>query len=304
MIFLSYSRRDKIQADEIVRALEERAYKVWQDTKNILPGDKYRADIERGIREADIFVILLSPKPSDAVQKELEFADKYKKKIIGVWLKPQKKFHEGYEIILSGSHQIELAHGFDACLARLFEALGPPESNQPAGPTGLWKRTLRKAQRLRAVVANSDLGPAVLKYGAAVVAGAASVAVAVAKMNAQQRAIARQKYRRAVETTLTEYMRELKRTGEMNAHEYTQEFRPRVRRLLGRLEGMEVPIEDLQNRHRELLQNLQRTVDEYDDAFEKLGDGDIESCRRAVQRFAEALIGTVQNYLNLLESTN
>jgi hypothetical protein len=49
---------------------------------------------------------------------------------------------------------------------------------------------------------------------------------------------------------------------------------------------------------------VERTVDEYDDAFEKLADGDLESCRRAVQRFAEALVGTVQNYLNLLDSTH
>lgn len=301
MIFVSYSRRDKTLCDEIVRALEDKGFQVWQDIKKIRGGDKWRADVEKGISGSDIFIILLSPNRSDNAQKELDLADKYKKKIIGIRLKPQRKLPEGYDIILSGSHQIDMADGFATGLERLFEALGPAEPDQPTGPSGLWQRTIRKAQRLRAVVVNSNLGPAVLKYGAVAIAGAASVAVAVAKTNQQQRTMALQRYRDAVGKILREYMHELTLTGEMNPRDYLREFRPRVRQLLGRLEGMEVPTEALKEKHRELSNNLERTVEEYDEAFEKLEEGDVESCRRAVQRFTQALGGTLQNYLNLLD---
>jgi hypothetical protein len=314
MIFVSYSRRDKTQCDEIVRTLEGKGFKVWQDTKNIRGGDKWRADVERGIRDADIFVVLLSPSRSVNAQKELEFADKYKKKIIGVRLKPQKKLPEGYEIILSGSHQIDMADGFAMGLERLFEALGPAECDQPTGPTGLWRRTVRKAQRLRAVVVNSNLGPAVLKYGAAAIAGAATVAVAVAKkneqqrdaaakVNEQQRTAALKKYRDAIDKIMEQYFCEVGRSFKMTADAYSREVRPRVQRLLGVLEGMEVPMEGLKEKHRELLDNLQRTVAEHDDAFMKLEGRDIDSCKRAIDRFLEALAGTLQDFRTNLRAS-
>lgn len=307
MIFVSYSRYDKTPCDEIVRALQDKGFKVWQDTENLRGGDKYRAKIETAILGSDVFIILLSKRPSDFAQKELEFADKNKKRIIGIRLKPDLKLPEGYDMILGGSHQIDLADGFDSGLERLFEALeealGAAESEQPPGPRSLWQRTVRKAQRFRAVVANSNLGPAVLKYGGAIIAGAAAVAVAVAKNNEQQRSISLQRYRDTVSRILKQYMNELALTGEMTPGDYLREFRPRVRQLLGRLEGMEVPTEAFKEKHRKLSENLQRTIEEYDDAFEKLGEGDAESCRRAVQRFTEALGGTLQNYLTLLDRT-
>jgi len=83
MIFLSYSRRDKVQCDEIARALQEKGFNVWRDTKDIRGGNRWRAEIEKGIKDSDIFVILLSPNLSEYAQEELEFAHKNRRKSSG-----------------------------------------------------------------------------------------------------------------------------------------------------------------------------------------------------------------------------
>jgi TIR domain len=302
MIFLSYSRRDKVQCDEIARALQEKGFNVWRDTKDIRGGNRWRAEIEKGIKDSDIFVILLSPNLSEYAQEELEFAHKNQKKIIGVWLKQRVELPEGYEIVLGGRQQItEIANDFAAGLEKLFEALGRPDSDQPAGPKSLWQKALRKAQRYRALAANSDLGPKALKAGAYALAGAVAVAVAVAKASEKQQTEALRQYRDSVDKILKQYIRELGRSADMSPDDYLKEFRPRVRELLGILQGKEVPVERLKQSHLNFVAKLKQTIQAYDDVFMRLADGDNYSCRREIQRFVEHLAEMLEDHTKLLD---
>ena len=60
-IFLSYKREDKDKAKIIVEALEQNKYSVWWDP-NIIPGDKYRAVIQKELDAAKCVVVLWSSK--------------------------------------------------------------------------------------------------------------------------------------------------------------------------------------------------------------------------------------------------
>lgn len=302
-VFISYSRLDQLVCDQIVRELKERGHRVWLDREAIHGGDVWRANIEKGIRAADVFVILLSPNVSqrpDYTQEELEFARKHGKKIIALRLKAQTELPDGFDLILSGRQYIDMAD-FDRGIGQLFAALGEPGPLPPAPPPSLWDRALRKVQRVRAVVANSDLGPTALKLGAAAVAGAAAVVAVAATINENKRRAALQEYRAAVENILGECLLQLALTDDMTIDDYMREFRPRAQRFLGQLEATTPPTDELKRHHADLVSNLHRTVGEYDEAVTKLERGDVGSARRAVTRLGAAFSKTLKSYTALLD---
>ncbi|MGE0824572.1 MAG: toll/interleukin-1 receptor domain-containing protein [Candidatus Binatia bacterium] len=300
MIFVSYSRHDQAVCDEIVRALEEHGHEVWIDRKAIRGGDVWRATIEKAIKLADTFLLLLSPRVSEYIQGELELAHSHRKKIIAVRLKPQQELPEGYDLILSGRQQIELVD-FDRGIRQLLEALGNP-GRQPAVPTSLWGKAVRKAQRVRARVAQHEVGPTVVKLGAAALAGAAAVVATMAAVQEERRKNALQNYRVAVENLLERCTTELALTADMTTADYVREFCPRMQRLLGQFEATPAPTDELARQHADLVANLQRTVDEYDQAIARIECGDVGSFRRAVARVVAAFSETLRSHKLLLDS--
>jgi hypothetical protein len=303
-VFVSYSRLDQIVCDQIVRELKDRGHAVWLDREAIHGGDVWRASIEKGIKAADVFVILLSPgifASPDYTREELEFARKQRKTIVALWLKPPQPLPEGFELILSGRQFIELTD-FERGMGQLFEALGDPGSAEPVAPTSFWGLAVRKIQRARAVVANSDLGPAALKLGAAALAGAAAVAVAVATVNEEKRKAALRAYRASVEKILEGCILQLTLTEDMTPEDYAREFRPRFRRLLGQLEATPAPTDEVAGRHAAFVADLEGAVDDYDEAVAKLELGDVGSARRAMARFVAAFSKTLKSYTTWLDS--
>jgi hypothetical protein len=304
-VFISYSRLDQLVCDQIVRELKARGHGVWLDREAIHGGDVWRANIEKGIKDADVFVILLSPNVSrnpDYTQEELGFARKNRKRIIALQLRANTELPEGFDLILSGRQYIEMTD-FEAGMQKLFAALGDAAAIPAAEPASLWDRALRKAQRVRAVVANSDLGPTALKLGAAAVAGAAAVVVAVATVNEQQRKQALQKYGESVENIILGWTAELGRTADMTTEAYVREFRPRAQRLLGQLEATPAPTEELKRRHSTLVAHLQQSMYEYDEAVNGLERGDVALAKRAVARLVSAITDTLQSYRRLLDGS-
>jgi hypothetical protein len=59
-IFLSHAREDKEQAAALYARLERQGFSPWIDEKDLLPGQPWRMTIQRAIREADVFLVLLS----------------------------------------------------------------------------------------------------------------------------------------------------------------------------------------------------------------------------------------------------
>jgi len=92
-VFLSYSRRDNVVANEVRRQLELHGHEIWQDVSSIAGGADWRASIEQGIRAADTFLLILSPqlvRSPKYAREELDFARKHDKALLPVYAKPVK----------------------------------------------------------------------------------------------------------------------------------------------------------------------------------------------------------------------
>ena len=59
-IFISYAHEDRSGAFEVCETLEQGGYPVWLDKVNLLPGQDWKREIERAIRESEIFIACLS----------------------------------------------------------------------------------------------------------------------------------------------------------------------------------------------------------------------------------------------------
>jgi hypothetical protein len=65
-VFISYARNDKKVAIELYSALEKQGISSWLDVKNLLPGQDWKAEIEKAIRGSVVFIACLS---SNSVNK-------------------------------------------------------------------------------------------------------------------------------------------------------------------------------------------------------------------------------------------
>jgi hypothetical protein len=59
-IFISYAKEDRPKAEEVFAQLKEAGLDPWLDTHSLLPGENWKAEIERAIRRCDLFICLLS----------------------------------------------------------------------------------------------------------------------------------------------------------------------------------------------------------------------------------------------------
>jgi len=86
-IFLSYSTKDSDSATKIVEGLKIAGHKVWFAPNKILGGENYAENIEEGIEQCELFVLLASKhsignkqlkiEASEEVGNEIELAKKY-----------------------------------------------------------------------------------------------------------------------------------------------------------------------------------------------------------------------------------
>ncbi len=60
-IFISYAREDIKEARSLYQRLKDAGYSPWMDKIDLLAGRKWQTAIERAIRDADFFILCLSP---------------------------------------------------------------------------------------------------------------------------------------------------------------------------------------------------------------------------------------------------
>ena len=60
-IFISHSFSDEPWVREFAAALRKHGLHVWEDQHSIRPGESLREEIEKGLRESNLLVILLTP---------------------------------------------------------------------------------------------------------------------------------------------------------------------------------------------------------------------------------------------------
>lgn len=83
-IFLSHRYEDRVIVDKLANRLRNSGYTVFDPKTMILPGDSITSRVEEGIRESDLFIILLSdPQPKSLWgEKELNLAMKHHRTVI------------------------------------------------------------------------------------------------------------------------------------------------------------------------------------------------------------------------------
>ncbi|MBL8103263.1 MAG: toll/interleukin-1 receptor domain-containing protein, partial [Anaerolineales bacterium] len=59
-IFMSYSRRELGFVDDLVHKLEGENYNVWLDYRALIPGNPWNVQIEKGLKEADTVLLVVS----------------------------------------------------------------------------------------------------------------------------------------------------------------------------------------------------------------------------------------------------
>ncbi|MGH9832697.1 MAG: SUMF1/EgtB/PvdO family nonheme iron enzyme [Blastocatellia bacterium] len=76
-IFISYARLDAGEVIQLYHRLKAAGFHPWIDREDLLPGVKWRVAIEKAIREADFFLLCLSPRSSNRrgfLQREINAA--------------------------------------------------------------------------------------------------------------------------------------------------------------------------------------------------------------------------------------
>lgn len=76
-VFLCHAKEDKPKVRELYRRLRADGVEVWLDEKSLLPGQDWRVEIPKAVREADVVIVCMSPvsaRKEGFVQAEINFA--------------------------------------------------------------------------------------------------------------------------------------------------------------------------------------------------------------------------------------
>jgi hypothetical protein len=72
-VFISYSPVDREWAEAFARALRDRGLRVWFDAWEIAPGELLAGPMEKGLRESDILIPILTEETVSHPQTFFEF---------------------------------------------------------------------------------------------------------------------------------------------------------------------------------------------------------------------------------------
>src|ERR1041384_7506642 len=83
-VFISYSRRESPFVDVLLDALENEGVDVWVDYHSLVPAKPWLDQILEGIRQADVFLLVVSSDSMSSVnvRSEYQYAIEQKKRII------------------------------------------------------------------------------------------------------------------------------------------------------------------------------------------------------------------------------
>ena len=130
-VFLSYAREDNSAAEELYDRLLHAGFQPWLDSKDLLPGQDWRVEIERNIRKADCVIICLSGKSTEKrgyVQREIRTALEISDEIPEgkIFLIPLRLEPCTVPAVLSKFHWTDLFEpkGFDRLLLSLRNVAG------------------------------------------------------------------------------------------------------------------------------------------------------------------------------------
>ena len=138
-IFISYANPDADFAARLAADLRQRGFDIWMAPDSILPGEKWVAAIERGLRESGIFLLVLSPAGIDSkwVSQETQVAIMLENEG-QMRIYPLRVQRAEVPLLLSTRQHIAFDTDYDRGLVGLLAALRPgsqpPAPEAPAAP--------------------------------------------------------------------------------------------------------------------------------------------------------------------------
>jgi hypothetical protein len=120
-VFVSYARANDMTVLPLVEAAKRAGRKFWLDQQGISAGDGWAGEIVRAIKAAGGVVVMCSQAAfeSDHVKREIYLADRYKKKLVPVFIE-QADPPEDFEYFFAGVQTLNL---YDTPEAERPEAL-------------------------------------------------------------------------------------------------------------------------------------------------------------------------------------
>ena len=122
--FISYSRTDTNQKENIVKQLRARGINLWVDIENLVPGTPaWEREIERAIRSSAGIIVLLSPESNNSewVRREISFAEQNDKVVFPVLIRGDED--DSIPLRLSNHQWVDLRRNSENGLDELAEAL-------------------------------------------------------------------------------------------------------------------------------------------------------------------------------------
>jgi TIR domain len=75
-VFISHAHTDEPLVKKVAVGLKEAGLEVWDDTREIMPGDNWADKVAQALRESETMVVLLTPDAlrSSWVRRDVEYA--------------------------------------------------------------------------------------------------------------------------------------------------------------------------------------------------------------------------------------
>jgi len=86
-VFISSSNDTKEQAEILSREIERHGISTWLDSRNLIPGQKWKVEVNRALADCQVYLILVGPGSRLGPYQGLEWQGALEK----VWSDPEKK---------------------------------------------------------------------------------------------------------------------------------------------------------------------------------------------------------------------
>lgn len=130
-IFISYSRREAPFVNDLTDRLEDGGYSVWLDYRSMVPGKPWAEQIEEGIRQSEIILLVVSDAAmgSKWVEKEWRSMLRYGKRVILILFEANELPPE-----LEGFEWVDFRGNHRKALAELMSQLDQPQAEETPPP--------------------------------------------------------------------------------------------------------------------------------------------------------------------------
>lgn len=109
VVFVSYARVNQALVTPVIEAAQRDGGKFWLDKQGIATGDGWAGEIVRAIKSAAGVMVMCSKAAfeSDHVKREVYLADRYRKKLVPVFVEPAEP-PEDFEYFFAGVQALKL----------------------------------------------------------------------------------------------------------------------------------------------------------------------------------------------------